>query len=142
MFTRSQRRILQRKKIVMKPIDVHVAWVARRFNLLQRNVLDWQAQDAGAEGRIGLEPLPPGPESSRRIDGIIGGLIGGYGGIIGECGRRRGDRGAPFGCPPQRTAANWFRRGLRNPAGKETRREEDIRLLIALVPRRTQSVWL
>jgi len=25
------------------PIDVHVARVARRFNLLQRNVLDWQA---------------------------------------------------------------------------------------------------
>jgi uncharacterized protein (TIGR02757 family) len=25
------------------PIDVHVARVARRFNLLQRNVLDWRA---------------------------------------------------------------------------------------------------
>ena len=33
------------------------------------NVLDWQAQDAGAAASIGLEPPAPGAESARRIDG-------------------------------------------------------------------------
>ena len=33
------------------------------------NVLDWQAQDAAAAMRVGLEPLPPGSESTLRVDG-------------------------------------------------------------------------
>jgi len=33
------------------------------------NVLDWQAQDAGAAGRIGLGPLASGSENAPRVDG-------------------------------------------------------------------------
>jgi uncharacterized protein (TIGR02757 family) len=41
------------------PIDVHVARVARRFNLLQRNAIDWQAATELTAHLRRLDPTDP-----------------------------------------------------------------------------------